>query len=127
MKIRKRKIVILAGFLLLSCGAVLHWYWLDGIKGAAWELFLGCTEYSPYYGEWKFRRIRKGMAEEEVFSILREPLFKRSFENDRQSWFYSYGKRQDSSSMNTDSCFTSRIVKFQDGKVFEVKHEFYFD
>ncbi len=108
-------------------GVITHYYWLDGIGGAFWEMLIGDTVYSQGYREYKFRRIHEGMTEEQVLEILGMPLFRGPYFP--FVWFYSYGKPlyKDKDPWVTDSCYTQRIIFFSGGKVSKIYHDFYFD
>ncbi|GAK50185.1 hypothetical protein U14_01412 [Candidatus Moduliflexus flocculans] len=125
----KKKIGLVISMASTVIGLLLfiHFYWLDGISGALWELLLGDTVYSQGYREYKFRRIHEGMTEEQVLEIVGIPLFRGSYFP--FVWFYSYGKPlyKDKDPWVTDSCYTQRIIFFSGGKVSKIYHDFYFD
>ena len=107
----------------------IHLYWLDGITGAFFELFIGNTEYSEGYSELKFRRIHREMTESQVMEVLGNPLFKNKSSNSNKiAWFYSYGKRlNDKPKYVTDSDYSERVIIFENGKVIDIYHGFYFN
>ncbi len=80
------------------------------------------TKYAPSYSEVKFRNIQKGMSEENVRSLLGEPLSKDTHQNDgyREIWRYTDGP--------PDSNYWSRAVVFDEkGIVQNVEREYFVD
>jgi outer membrane protein assembly factor BamE (lipoprotein component of BamABCDE complex) len=69
-------ILVLVGIISLS---VLHHYLLDGLDGWFFSAVLDFEEdedtvYAPGYTDKGFRRIKRGMTEQEVLNILGVPL-----------------------------------------------------
>ena len=112
-------------FIIGAVVIIIHLYWLDGIVGAFCETMFGETIYSDEYREFKFRRIRKGMSEEQVIKLVGKPLFTGIY--NPHTWFYSYGKIFDKETHETNNDYTERIITFKDGIVIEIYHDFYFD
>ncbi len=124
-----RKNIKILLFLIAISGTAIHFYWLDGLVWAFAELVLGETTYSPDYREYKFRRIRIGMSEEEVVEILGKPLEKPLWRKNKipNSWYYAYGKNTLENKYPNEYFFTVRIIHFNNGKVVDVLHGFYWD
>jgi outer membrane protein assembly factor BamE (lipoprotein component of BamABCDE complex) len=70
------------GLSLLAATLVVHFSRLDGIVGVfAPAIYPTQTNYAARYSDARFRRIQKGMTENDVVSIIGEPL--------SESWTYS--------------------------------------
>jgi len=113
-------------FLFFPLGLLIHCYWLDGITGASAECFLGETKYAPGYREWKFRKIKVGMSEQDVLSIPGEPVMRMKNEG-RDIFNYTTWKTSNIDCNGPDCCYTERGVMFRNGSVVDLFHDFYID
>lgn len=112
--------ILLLVLVVLSLGS-LHFYLLDGLDG--WFFGLSGNEttyYSSGYSENGFRRIRVGMDEKEVLSVLGEPLSRYPIRERAQTgWRYSgYREKND---------YRVRVVIFKHGRVMMKISEYYVD
>jgi len=109
-------IVIPVGILM-----IIHALLLDGLDGVIWSLIhKEDTQYSQEYTDTGFRKIEVGMAKEHVLFILGRPLFARSYENDKEYWYYSTSPN--------DTHYRIRIIVFSPkGFVIKKVSEYYVD
>ena len=105
---------------------ITHIYWMDGVFGALGELFTGSTDYAPGYSEAKYRRIHVGMREDEVRSVMGEPL-RKYINRGVEVWAYSLPRYKDKDGIWGDCNHTVRSFFFKYGRVIEIYHEFYID
>ncbi len=124
-KIINKKYIKIVICLIVVFGTIIHFYWLDGLGWAIVEFTVGQTTYAPGYREYKFRRIRVGMTEEEVIEILGRPPGKSHRNPD--IWFYAYGKNILEDKYPEENLYTQRIIEFDNGNVINTCHHFYFD
>jgi hypothetical protein len=112
--------VLLLILVVLALG-FLHFYLLDGLDG--WFFSLPgkeATYYSKGYSDSGFRRIKIGMSEEDVLTILGEPLARQETPEEKQtSWRYS-GRR-------IDTDYRERVIIFENGKVKKKISDYYVD
>lgn len=121
-------------FIVALVAMFMYWkfcYTLDGFGG----LFFGdickddTTEYASGYSDSGFRRLRKGMTEEDVRALLGEPLLRLDIATQNklspggsakaEAWRYSRTPN--------DGSYRKRIVCFEDGKVDTVLSEYWLD
>jgi hypothetical protein len=80
MKTMKYKIIV-SLLVVVSVGATVHFYLLDGLDGWFWSRgFVEDTQYSAGYSDSGFRRVRGSMDEGQVKRLIGEPL--------REVWWY---------------------------------------
>ncbi len=110
---------ILVSIVTLGIVGWLHVSTLDGLPGFTLGLVLGDdTEYAPHYSARGFRSVSLGMGEEEVRSLVGDPL--RTWQDEEQSyWSWSRSPH--------DSHYRVRIVAFEHGAVVRKSSEFYLD
>ena len=101
---------------------------LDGIGGEVCGLFLHTdTKYSKNYSHRKFDKIKIGMTQNEVISILGEPLVRwNPYIRDNSSVKKLHCAFEYSISPS-DTHYRLRSVRFFNGKVKEVQNCFYWD
>jgi hypothetical protein len=113
-----------------------QFYLLDGLDGWLWRRVTpDTTLYATNYTDKAYRRIQRGMTQEEVLSVLGQPL-KVSTE-DHGKW-----RREETgawmrasathmlyhwSVSSNDGSYSVRAIEFKDGRVWSKRHEFYMD
>lgn len=100
-------------------GAVLRYYTLDGIWGWFFSSLGDDTEYAPGYSDHGFRRIRIGMTEQEVLSLVGPPLARGPMRGTNQTWVWSRSP--------SDGNYRVRTVIFENERVSKVNHGFHLD
>ena len=127
MTLGRRFVVgFMTGTLVVLLGGLMfiHNYMLDGLDGWFASTVLGFgksedTEYALGYSDQAFRRVRTGMTPREVIATLGPPLDKANLSGGRETWRWSRSRR--------DRSYRVRAMLFFDGKVTEIRHEFYVD
>lgn len=106
---------------LIALVVVAHLRSLDGLHGALFSAIWGeDTVYSEGYSDSKFRRIRRGMTEAEVETLLGIPLEKTTGSTpDTVVWRYSMSQN--------GKDYSIRSVLFFGGRVQKITHGFYLD
>ena len=100
---------------------------IDGLSGEIYGLLLSTdTHYASNYSHQSFSKVKKGMTEKEVLSLLGEPLYRSQVPQkanqsvlDYDKWFYSR------SPSNTH--YRIRQIKFREGKVSKLIGYFWVD
>ena len=79
---KKSKIIFVALSIIIILIIAVHFYLLDGLDGFIFSILPEQnTEYSSGYSDARFRKIRKGMSQEEVLNLLGKPIC--------ENWIYS--------------------------------------
>lgn len=129
---KRKQNLILVVFLLVLVGIYiftgLSRIRIDGIRGdIGCLIFKTDTEYSEGYTHSGFNQIEIGMSEEEVLSILGEPIHQWSpyrnseFAEKKHYTGYTYSESP------TSACYRLRHVYFDHGTVAEIIGYFYVD
>jgi hypothetical protein len=79
------------------------------------------TEYAPSYSPLAFLLVRNGMAEEQVLSMVGEPLETHRSQSDSQLVVWLWTRSRNSSN------YRVRVITFRQGRVVEKCSEFYLD
>lgn len=124
----KSKTVLACGIILLILGIGAHYYWLDGLSGAFFELTIGRTTFARGYREFKFRRIVPGMTGDQLRALMPQPLrVKTSKKPGEEIWFYTNPRVWDENGVGANWPYSVRNVFLKNGVVTLKYHEFYFD
>jgi outer membrane protein assembly factor BamE (lipoprotein component of BamABCDE complex) len=92
----------------------------DGLAGWIWcHLYPDTAVYASGYTESAFRKIHRGMTEDEVSALLGKPIDRVRRKGDKWLWEYSVSP--------TNRSYRLRSVLFANGRVEDVFHEFYVD
>ncbi|MDA3875425.1 MAG: hypothetical protein PF795_15870 [Kiritimatiellae bacterium] len=119
MKKNWKTLFVVIGSILLVATGLNHWL-IDGLEGVVWgTIFEEDTEYAEGYTGMRWRKLRVGMTDEQVISIIGEPLNTWTNKNSTvgMSWSQSPG----------DTHYRSRVLTFADGSVIRKHMEFYVD
>lgn len=80
------------------------------------------TKYAPGFSEGKFRQVKVGMSQDEVFAILGKPLGVQPF-SEGTRFFYS----EDGAAPIGDFAWLGRLIDVKDGKVTKIINQVFYD
>ena len=116
--------LIIGGSILLGA-IVIHFYWLDGLSGAACEIILGRTEFSPKYREYKYRQVMVSMTSNDVVALLGKPIWTiQTRLQGEEVWNYTKPKVWDKNGQGAN-CFWTRRALFVSNGVVTIKRHYF--